>query len=551
MLSWSFDSRTASGLVDDESSETLTLAANGALVAHGSLLDTGCAVGSCVRMASCDASATTSGYVNASLAGNAAKSVSVWARVPRTQARDQLVLIATVGDTTACMGSFGVGLLDGAAVGVLGACGGAAVVVNGPTVMPVSQDAWHHFVLSHDGDTTTLFVDNTAVGTLQTRLATRVAGGFTLGGAAASCIGGLAVDEVRVYTGPLAVSQVGELHSAARTCPELPPPRFGSIECSGARPGDTCVFTCTPSPESRLPTSHARTCHAYGAWSGTTVQCVRAPLFETTSPAKRPRHWFTFDAPLGVADVTVDGGAVAAGPHLAFEDVGAAEHQKPLLLVASKATTALQYTPRAGASVFRQPSGSLFIDEQACTEGSFMRAAGRLEEALQGKGPKTLAVWMHANSLVNGTVASFGGPREEDGLCIDDTEFDCTASRLSLYNYGFDADVALYASGFGDLHEIWTSSPSPTGRWVHVAGVYDGVDTLHLYVDGELVQSGDAVLDIGGWAEDVLRVGRDTLMLDDFNTACDVAIDDVKVYAYALTPRELGSLMDTGVAGMY
>jgi tetratricopeptide (TPR) repeat protein len=78
------------------------------------------------------------------------------------------------------------------------------------------------------------------------------------------------------------------------------------------------------------------------------------------------------------------------------------------------------------------------------------------------------------------------------------------------------------------------------GRWHHLVGVYDG-SRLSLYVDGEL----DATIGAAGCVRTNDRpvfIGENS---EETNREWDGLIDDVRIYSYALSAKEIGTLYES------
>ncbi|MCK4292398.1 MAG: hypothetical protein KAY65_04325, partial [Planctomycetes bacterium] len=97
----------------------------------------------------------------------------------------------------------------------------------------------------------------------------------------------------------------------------------------------------------------------------------------------------------------------------------------------------------------------------------------------------------------------------------------------------------------GDWHVVsFPVDSSFNGLWHHLAGTYDGAQ-LKMYVDGELKATTDYVGVIAVSADN-LNIGRNSGVTDRF---FDGAIDDVRIYDYALTIDEI--LHTGGFAAVY
>ncbi len=83
-----------------------------------------------------------------------------------------------------------------------------------------------------------------------------------------------------------------------------------------------------------------------------------------------------------------------------------------------------------------------------------------------------------------------------------------------------------------------------TGAWVHLAGVYDGLSGMRLYVDNALAGTGTHTT---RWnAAGALQVGRLRTTAAGYGGAFSGAVDDVRLYARALTAADVAQLFANG-----
>ena len=94
------------------------------------------------------------------------------------------------------------------------------------------------------------------------------------------------------------------------------------------------------------------------------------------------------------------------------------------------------------------------------------------------------------------------------------------------------------------LARVGSAAPLETGKWQHLAGVYDGANVL-IYVDGVLVGSEPQTGTILSNTEPLL-VGRRALNDERYFKGL---IDEVRVYDGALSQSEIQSDMNTSVSG--
>jgi len=85
--------------------------------------------------------------------------------------------------------------------------------------------------------------------------------------------------------------------------------------------------------------------------------------------------------------------------------------------------------------------------------------------------------------------------------------------------------------------------PLETGKWSHLAGVFDG-QSLKLYVNGTLAPQSPCQ---GPSGSSRMAVGRNPYDMSSIFTGL---VDDVRVTARALKPAEFGPLNPSGAAGV-
>lgn len=142
-------------------------------------------------------------------------------------------------------------------------------------------------------------------------------------------------------------------------------------------------------------------------------------------------------------------------------------------------------------------------------------------------GPFTISAWVNID-----------GTRENSYIVA---KYDLSAGPAHSYGLGIAGVPYPYAfvgndSGYADL--VAFAAPMNAGQWYALSTVYDGAN-LNLYANGELISSrfvggfppfsNSAALTIGGTSNDQVVGG---------------AIDDVRIYDYALTPEEILAQFD-------
>ncbi len=159
--------------------------------------------------------------------------------------------------------------------------------------------------------------------------------------------------------------------------------------------------------------------------------------------------------------------------------------------------------------------------------------------ALNITGALTLSVWVRPNSsaLNRGVVtkATVGGSSASDQYRI----YDSGSNKFSL---------ALENAALGSNLVVQTASNAvPNNTWSHIVGVYDGVDTAKIYLNGALVNTttiaGYGALNSSGKN---FEIGNSHGSNKCNGSVFDGSIDDVRVYNRALTATEVASLYQSG-----
>ena len=146
-------------------------------------------------------------------------------------------------------------------------------------------------------------------------------------------------------------------------------------------------------------------------------------------------------------------------------------------------------------------------------------------DSLDITGPITIAAWIRPTTVGTQYVISKNVKSSTDGF------------ELSLSNGG-RVFVRFNEDSSGDALRVDSSSKYPTNgsTWMHVAATYDG-STIRLYINGQLEGSKNASFQIG--TNDLpLSIGSG----DGGYRGMKGAIDDVRIYAKALSAQEIAAL---------
>ena len=95
----------------------------------------------------------------------------------------------------------------------------------------------------------------------------------------------------------------------------------------------------------------------------------------------------------------------------------------------------------------------------------------------------------------------------------------------------------------GSWVRVGDPSPAQSGQWVHLAGVYDGADTLSLFVDGQKVASRSGIARPPANSID-LRLGS----YSGSGGGIDGMIDETAIFKAALEPEDIMLIKDEGLA---
>ncbi len=135
--------------------------------------------------------------------------------------------------------------------------------------------------------------------------------------------------------------------------------------------------------------------------------------------------------------------------------------------------------------------------------------------------PRTITAWVKPNGAGHGSrkvMIGYGG----GGPSL--------AFRLNIASY-----IGQYLGLWGEWNDPTTSLTVPVGEWSFIAGTYDGIDTLKLYVDDDIESFDVGVL---ATASSDLYFGQQGAFF------YGGAIDEVRVYDYLLSDNEIQALYD-------
>lgn len=184
--------------------------------------------------------------------------------------------------------------------------------------------------------------------------------------------------------------------------------------------------------------------------------------------------------------------------------------------------------------------------------GNLKSAAGKFGQALEfdGKGANVVEV-AHADKLEGMgalTIAAWAKPRKpagQDGMSIASKRVGFELG--DVYNLFIWTGQTMRARVNGK-GEIASNTVFKDGIWYHVAYVFDGKaggnERVKLYVDGVLDGSGSHPETAVGEGDAPLWIGE---LNDGRNFAWNGAIDEVGIWARALSEQEIESVMNDGL----
>ena len=94
-------------------------------------------------------------------------------------------------------------------------------------------------------------------------------------------------------------------------------------------------------------------------------------------------------------------------------------------------------------------------------------------------------------------------------------------------------------------HNADSAEPPATGKWVHIAGTYDGASQI-LYFDGAIVGENNEAFSFRGDNNLSVIIGKG---VDRDNYAFNGSIDEVAVFNVALTADDINDIMTAGLSG--
>ncbi|MEV4473439.1 LamG-like jellyroll fold domain-containing protein [Nonomuraea sp. NPDC049504] len=446
--------------------------------------------------------------------------LEAWVR-PTTVAGWRTVLMKEFGAdlSYAMMGSGGSG--PGAFVHTASGANAQA-----PGNLPLNT--WSHLAATYDGTTLRMYVNGTQVATNLTAGNLRVGTGpLRIGGNSGSGehFGGQ-IDEVRVYDKPLSPAEIAiDMNTPVgqQGSPDTQPPTApGSLTAAGG-PGSVQLSWTAATDDNGVTgyTVHRSETAGFTPSGANQVGSTAGTSFTDSGVAAGTYHYrvVAFDGAGNIGPSSGEASAVVTEPPGGDGPVAA-------------------YGMDAG-------SGTTVADTSGGHDGTATATtwtAGRYGQALTFDGSSS---WV--------TVADAPALRLTDGMTVEAWVRPTTVTgwrTVVMKEFGADLAYALMGSGgSGPGAFVHTASGAnaqapanlPLNTWSHLAATYDGT-TLRMYVNGTEV----ATNVIGGdlrTGTGPLRIGGNGGSGEHFGGQ----IDEVRIYARALTPAEIVTDMNTPV----
>jgi hypothetical protein len=144
---------------------------------------------------------------------------------------------------------------------------------------------------------------------------------------------------------------------------------------------------------------------------------------------------------------------------------------------------------------------------------------------LNGNAPRTITAWVFTRGFNDGGIYEMGQQTPGQDFSLRTKPVD---NQWRVQNWGSDPAT-------GDIDFDYDSKD----KWVHFAHVYDG-NVIRIYANGNLVVNEPRTLNTADTK--TFKIGR-------WHDSCfNGAIDDVRIYKYALNVHEIGAIMSGGPA---
>ena len=584
------------------STEMLRPVGAGASMSSSVHMTSACPTSSCARVYECGSYFASSQAFNVSqFGGSLPRSVAMWVRLPAVSLSKDTALFSYGGTVGNCGTTFALLASEGRLVARTSANASLCSAEFGDLVTSASEladERWHHIAATYSGTQLSLYVDGELRGVREVQLLTRYdvdvtgAGAFTIGGRSwmrdqsswavsgddSSCT--FEFDDVKVYDTVLGASTVSQL-SEVKHCPVLKAPKYGSVACTGYGVGDTCRFDCSAMTLRRAFPIALRECQSNGEWSGSAVSCQLLNPNELSAVSKVPVHWWSFDEPqLAIGAVSNDdvksgsGASYSAGDvntMLAFADEGSSGDIPMVSSLPGTSFVSMALNTSSSSGISAGSTGRMLqVDSSACDEGRYLKSvvSGVIADKLTGTSARSLSMWLKSGNRKAGTMIEISADESCNGMACDGSLFSVgriggsgmfgsTGGMNNSVENAADRSAASSIAGGckngaqdGDETGIdcgGSCLPCPVGVWSHVAIVYDGKGTLSVYEDGSVVGTG-SVDSTSSSAVMASAIAIGSSVVDNSSISCGYSIDEVKVYDYALSDKEV-TLLASSISG--
>lgn len=157
--------------------------------------------------------------------------------------------------------------------------------------------------------------------------------------------------------------------------------------------------------------------------------------------------------------------------------------------------------------------------------GQFFQSLDDFDDVVAGSNPKTVSMWVNMPSAAgdgDNHVAFFSMGSE------------CTCGSFALMYIG---DARRFAT-IGCGCDMGADYQYPLNRWIHLVTTYGGAGTNQkMYFNGQKTLEAKININTRGKLSRMI-VGADSWGLTNSHQACNLRVDEVKVYDYELTDAE-------------
>ena len=378
------------------------------------------------------------------------------------------------------------------------------------------QNTWRHLVMTHDGTNVKLYVDGVFVGQKTTTLATGNAIGFKLG----STAGAIEVDDLKIYNVALSQAEISNLFTYNSL---VSGPSISGVSAT-AITSNAATINYSLNANSAATTSVVK----YGTTSGNLTSTVTgfSATGNTATPGTTSLTGLSANTQYFYKVEGTNSTGTEQSPESSFNTLA-----NPMSTIAEY-NFDNTYNNILGSRPFTANTGTSFTQDRNGNANSALNLVSIGTTAVIPNLPynsdsRTISVWVK-NYSYNWFVAS---------ACPFSYGTTANAYELAMYQsvFALNPYPGPFASHYVDLTPLNITNALNT--WNHYVVSYNGT-TSKIYKDGALLSSSNTALTTAN-NSDIFRLGLLNALNSDY---FDGAIDDLKIYNYALTDAEVTSL---------